>query len=650
MYIALARDGLSFTELENLLSLDEDVLNDVFQYWEPPQRRLPPLLWVRLRRDLGEFLFESNNGAQMVYRWAHAQFSRAVEEEFLKRAPEPVLSDAEPTAATMKADEAVRLAALLLEAPTDPVYSIAESPIEREMHKRCAEYWMGKWHGRVKPYTTSKGVAGEADRAVPLNPILLSSAIVNEHYASINPRRCRELPRHMALAGMTAELAAELAEPGVVDFYVAPDREDTGEVRALFGVLGGMPAAAKIYLDALTARVKGLASADQASKLAALMLADCVTLLFGYLEHRSGPYMPELYAVVMEAREGVLGKDHPSSAAVLMQQAYQLINVGNVQQAVALVSRALDLRLRGSGEHSELFALALNNAAEIMKRCQQYPKAIEQLRRSIEILRKFNGPKMQDTLAAALNNLGHLMLELGQATQSILVLQEAMQTMERVVGPDHQDLANVLNNLASALQARGQMGDLQQAMQMQARAIQIRQFRLGSRHPLVAQSMSNMAALYFSQGHVNEALPLMQRAVEIARLMENMSERDDDLGTYMNNLASAYQMMGRLPEAAPLFEEALGMLRKSVSTNPRNLAQAMQNLAGVLLDMRHLDRAQALFLESLPLFERHYGPMDAKTGLTVEGIACCLQLKGRNQEALPWVQRTYQIQAASGAR
>ncbi len=33
MYIALARDGLSFSELENILSLDDDVLNDVFQYW-----------------------------------------------------------------------------------------------------------------------------------------------------------------------------------------------------------------------------------------------------------------------------------------------------------------------------------------------------------------------------------------------------------------------------------------------------------------------------------------------------------------------------------------------------------------------------------------------------------------------------------------
>jgi hypothetical protein len=51
---------------------------------EPPQRRLPPLLWVRLRRDLGEFLFESHNGAQIVYRWAHSQFRQAVEEEFLK--------------------------------------------------------------------------------------------------------------------------------------------------------------------------------------------------------------------------------------------------------------------------------------------------------------------------------------------------------------------------------------------------------------------------------------------------------------------------------------------------------------------------------------------------------------------------------------
>ena len=51
-----AKNGLSESELEDILSCDDDVLNDVYVYWTPPIRRLPPLLLVRLRTDLSSYL------------------------------------------------------------------------------------------------------------------------------------------------------------------------------------------------------------------------------------------------------------------------------------------------------------------------------------------------------------------------------------------------------------------------------------------------------------------------------------------------------------------------------------------------------------------------------------------------------------------
>ena len=48
-YITASKGGLSGAELEDLLSLDEKVLNDVYQYHVPPVRRIPPLLWTRIR-------------------------------------------------------------------------------------------------------------------------------------------------------------------------------------------------------------------------------------------------------------------------------------------------------------------------------------------------------------------------------------------------------------------------------------------------------------------------------------------------------------------------------------------------------------------------------------------------------------------------
>lgn len=57
-YITASKTGLTKSELEDILSCDDILLTDeVFQYHVPPIRRLPPLLWTRLRNDLGKHLF-----------------------------------------------------------------------------------------------------------------------------------------------------------------------------------------------------------------------------------------------------------------------------------------------------------------------------------------------------------------------------------------------------------------------------------------------------------------------------------------------------------------------------------------------------------------------------------------------------------------
>jgi hypothetical protein len=56
LFTFTALNGLSESELEDILSCDDDVLNDVYQYWTPPTRRSPPLLLVRLKTDLDQYL------------------------------------------------------------------------------------------------------------------------------------------------------------------------------------------------------------------------------------------------------------------------------------------------------------------------------------------------------------------------------------------------------------------------------------------------------------------------------------------------------------------------------------------------------------------------------------------------------------------
>lgn len=61
----LHREGLLEAELRDVMSLDNDIITEVYRYSPPPTPaliRLPPLHWARLRRDLAEQLEERWTG------------------------------------------------------------------------------------------------------------------------------------------------------------------------------------------------------------------------------------------------------------------------------------------------------------------------------------------------------------------------------------------------------------------------------------------------------------------------------------------------------------------------------------------------------------------------------------------------------------
>jgi hypothetical protein len=73
-YVTAAKNGLSDSEVEDLISIDETVLNDIYQYHLPPIRRIPPLLWTRIKADVPAYLSEREADGISVVFWFHRQF------------------------------------------------------------------------------------------------------------------------------------------------------------------------------------------------------------------------------------------------------------------------------------------------------------------------------------------------------------------------------------------------------------------------------------------------------------------------------------------------------------------------------------------------------------------------------------------------
>ncbi|XP_045061689.1 NACHT domain- and WD repeat-containing protein 1 [Coregonus clupeaformis] len=165
-YIVSARGSLSEAELRDILSLDDNVLSEVYQYWLPPNHsliRLPPLLWVRLRHDLGELLVEGQANGIRVLDFHHKLLTETVQERYQR------------------------------------------SEQQADRHRVMAEYFLGSWsQGRFKavllpPLTTTL----DADRKVPRQPLWFAKGVANV-------KKLQELPYHLLHAGLWEELCQEV--------------------------------------------------------------------------------------------------------------------------------------------------------------------------------------------------------------------------------------------------------------------------------------------------------------------------------------------------------------------------------------------------------------------------------------------------------
>ncbi|KAJ8269670.1 hypothetical protein COCON_G00122770 [Conger conger] len=83
--VSLSRNGITEEELLGLLPQDAQVMKEVeltHRSTTPP--KVPYVLWVGLRRDLGELLMEVETDDTMVYRWSHSVLVLVCKQRYLR--------------------------------------------------------------------------------------------------------------------------------------------------------------------------------------------------------------------------------------------------------------------------------------------------------------------------------------------------------------------------------------------------------------------------------------------------------------------------------------------------------------------------------------------------------------------------------------
>lgn len=84
-YLCAARRGLSEDEILDVLSRDQDIFSDFKQraHHEPPEERLPVIVWSRLNLDLEPYLAERDVDGATLLTFYHGQLGKVAAEKFL---------------------------------------------------------------------------------------------------------------------------------------------------------------------------------------------------------------------------------------------------------------------------------------------------------------------------------------------------------------------------------------------------------------------------------------------------------------------------------------------------------------------------------------------------------------------------------------
>nr|WP_187329212.1 CHAT domain-containing tetratricopeptide repeat protein [Halomicronema hongdechloris] len=202
--------------------------------------------------------------------------------------------------------------------------------------------------------------------------------------------------------------------------------------------------------------------------------------------------------------------------------------------------------------------------------------------------------------AEALNQQVIELYQAGRYQEAIPLAEEALAIRRQQLGERHPDVAASLNNLAALYEAQGRYGEAEPLYQ---ESLAIRRQQLGERHPAVAQSLNNLALLYVAQGRYGEAEPLYQESLAIRR--QQLGERHPDVASSLNNLAGLYVDQGRYGDAEPLYQESLAILREQLGERHPDVAASLNNLAALYYAQGKTAQAVRSFQAGLAIEEWH---------------------------------------------
>ncbi|WP_322746046.1 DUF2225 domain-containing protein [Nostoc sp. LEGE 06077] len=230
--------------------------------------------------------------------------------------------------------------------------------------------------------------------------------------------------------------------------------------------------------------------------------------------------------------------------------------------------------------------------------------------------------------AQELNQQVGKLYQAGKYATATPLAERVLAIREKVLGKEHPLVANSLNNLAELYRLQGKYS---QAEPLYFRALAISEKVRGREDPNVAIALNNLALLYQEQGKYQQAEPLYLRSLAIYQKAQG--QESPDVANSLNNLAELYLLQGKYQAAEPLYLRSLAIYEKVLGKEHRYVAESLNNLALLYKEQGNYQQAEVLYLRSLEIYANVLGKEHPDVAQSLNNLAELYREQSKYQQA-----------------
>lgn len=357
-----------------------------------------------------------------------------------------------------------------------------------------------------------------------------------------------------------------------------------------------------------------------------------------YFEQHRYAEVRELLTESLKIRAVALGETHYLVAESIAQLASVETALHDQTAAIALLRRAQKIVEACGSERQTQLAILLNQLVEALFADNRFAEAMEHCKRAFELLGgniHTATPEMMRTR----NNLAALHVARGEYYLAARLLKLNAQIMKGDGKTHELAVSTTLNNLSEVFRLQGQ---LDEAWHQAVKSLWARRRAVGRKHPLVAQSWSNLATIRFDAGRYPAAESLIKRALAI-RQAHSQSHPALHAAT-LRSLAQVVLASGRSYEAETIYRQAADIYEKAFGPNDPQLALTLTFLGRLHIECGQHGSAQQVLARAVEIQSSRGDARDAAIALTFNTYGNLHAARNNFEQAEAFYGRALEIQ------